>query len=175
VFEFLTSQSVVDMTAKFTNILDAAKYIVAESYRLWLTYDERTDDITMIIIAIDDIRSNTSESVAVSESKRSEHSTARQVSRPVRTVMTKAKRKVISENWDAGDVDDYDFMAHTVVKTPQELSRLSSMVSANFMFQSLSPAQKEQIFQVMKRKAVVSGEYVIREGDIGNEMYIVDR
>ena len=56
VFEFLTSQAVVDIVAKFSNPLDAAKHIVAESYRLWLTYDDRTDDITIIIINFDDLR-----------------------------------------------------------------------------------------------------------------------
>ena len=30
--------------------IEAAKFIVAEAYRLWLEYDERTDDISIIII-----------------------------------------------------------------------------------------------------------------------------
>ena len=30
--------------------------MVAEAYRLWLTYDERTDDISMIVIKIEDMQ-----------------------------------------------------------------------------------------------------------------------
>lgn len=56
VFEFITSQAVVDMVAKFTDPIEAAKQVLAESYRLWLTFDERTDDITMIIIYFDDFK-----------------------------------------------------------------------------------------------------------------------
>ncbi|KAI8469911.1 MAG: phosphatase 2C-like domain-containing protein [Monoraphidium minutum] len=50
VFEFLSSQSVVDMVSKFDDLHDAALSVVAESYRLWLQYETRTDDITMIIL-----------------------------------------------------------------------------------------------------------------------------
>jgi serine/threonine protein phosphatase PrpC len=56
VFEFLTSQAVVDMVASFADPLTAAKHVVSESYRLWLTYDDRTDDISIIIINFEDIR-----------------------------------------------------------------------------------------------------------------------
>jgi len=48
VFEFLTSQAVSDMVGNFDNPLDACRAVVQESYRLWLQYEVRTDDITMI-------------------------------------------------------------------------------------------------------------------------------
>ena len=44
VWEFLTNQSVADMILKFTDPLDACRAVVAESYRLWLQYEVRTDD-----------------------------------------------------------------------------------------------------------------------------------
>ena len=52
VWEFLSSQSVVDMVSKYDDPLEAAMAIVAESYRLWLEHESRTDDITMLIIQI---------------------------------------------------------------------------------------------------------------------------
>ncbi|XP_074556067.1 protein phosphatase 2C and cyclic nucleotide-binding/kinase domain-containing protein-like [Curcuma longa] len=52
VFEFLSSQTVVDMVAKFKDPRDACAAIVAESYRLWLQYETRTDDITIIVVHI---------------------------------------------------------------------------------------------------------------------------
>jgi CRP-like cAMP-binding protein len=50
VFEFLPSQAVADMVSKFEDPLEACLAVVAESYRLWLQYETRTDDITIIVI-----------------------------------------------------------------------------------------------------------------------------
>lgn len=38
--------------AKFKDPRDACAAIVAESYRLWLQYETRTDDITVIIVHV---------------------------------------------------------------------------------------------------------------------------
>lgn len=38
--------------AKFKDIQEAANAIVSESYRLWLQYETRTDDITIIILKL---------------------------------------------------------------------------------------------------------------------------
>lgn len=45
--------------AKYKDPRDACAEIVAESYRLWLQYETRTDDITVIVVHInglDDVR-----------------------------------------------------------------------------------------------------------------------
>lgn len=52
VFEFLTNQSVADMVATYSDPLDACKKVVQESYDLWLQYEVRTDDITIICVYI---------------------------------------------------------------------------------------------------------------------------
>lgn len=64
VFEFITSQNVVDMLAKFADPIEGAKHVVAEAYRLWLTYDDRTDDITMIVVYFEDLRARSDTSGA---------------------------------------------------------------------------------------------------------------
>lgn len=38
--------------AKFKDPRDACAAIVAESYRLWLQYETRTDDITVIVVHV---------------------------------------------------------------------------------------------------------------------------
>ena len=48
VWEFLSSQRVVDMVLRFTSPLEACHAVVAESYRLWLQYDVRTDDLRLV-------------------------------------------------------------------------------------------------------------------------------
>ncbi|WOL03200.1 hypothetical protein Cni_G11920 [Canna indica] len=52
VFQFLSSQAVVDMVSSVADPRDACSTIVAESYKLWLDRDYRTDDITVIIVQI---------------------------------------------------------------------------------------------------------------------------
>ncbi|XP_010524777.1 PREDICTED: probable protein phosphatase 2C 35 [Tarenaya hassleriana] len=52
VFEFLPSQAVVDMVAKHADTRDACGAVAAESYKLWLEHENRTDDITVIIVQI---------------------------------------------------------------------------------------------------------------------------
>lgn len=52
IFEFLTSQTVVDMAASYTNPRDACAAIADESFKLWLELENRTDDITIIIVHI---------------------------------------------------------------------------------------------------------------------------
>jgi len=70
VFEFLTNQSVIDICAKFSDPLEACRAVVAESYELWLQYELRTDDITMICIFIDGVESKSLAGSFVSASSR---------------------------------------------------------------------------------------------------------
>ncbi|XP_058084360.1 probable protein phosphatase 2C 35 [Magnolia sinica] len=55
VFEFLNSQAVVNMVVKFADPRDACAAIAAESYQKWLEHENRTDDITIIIVHIKDL------------------------------------------------------------------------------------------------------------------------
>lgn len=62
VFEFLFNQNIVEKISKVynqgsnINLLEVARQIVSEAYRLWLTYDDRTDDISIILIALNDFK-----------------------------------------------------------------------------------------------------------------------
>ena len=55
VWEFLTNQAVLNMVAAYKSPLKACKAVVNEAYKLWLQYDVRTDDITMIAIYLEDM------------------------------------------------------------------------------------------------------------------------
>lgn len=190
VFEFITSQGVVDMIQKYSDKLAAAKHVVAEAYRLWLTYDDRTDDISIIIVCFENITPNTNttasqKSAAASKkiplqrmqslSKVLNSEELAKESRPVRKVMSKAKRKDIAENWNKDESIAFDFSTIENNKTEDEIARISAMLSSNFMFEKLSPIQKDHIFKVMKSRDVQANEVIIREGDQGDEMYIIDK
>jgi cGMP-dependent protein kinase len=185
------------MIARFTDPVAAAKYVVAEAYRLWLTFDERTDDITIVVIYFENIvaetpkASNLSTTNAPGSPLHSRNSfriapdsppevtnqiqvgTALEV-KPVRNV-SKNKRKEISEAILSEEKDQFDFSSVVNLKSEEEIARISSMLRNNFMFENLTALQKEQIFSVMTLKNVKAQETVIAEGDEGNEMYIVDR
>ncbi|KAM7467018.1 hypothetical protein LguiB_014580 [Lonicera macranthoides] len=55
VFEFLSSQTVVDMVTRYADPQDACSFIAGESYKLWLEHENRTDDITIILVHIRDL------------------------------------------------------------------------------------------------------------------------
>ncbi|GMH29278.1 hypothetical protein Nepgr_031121 [Nepenthes gracilis] len=52
VFEFLSSQAVANMVARYPDPRDACSKISEESCKLWLTHENRTDDITIIVVHI---------------------------------------------------------------------------------------------------------------------------
>eukprot|EP01035_Chromulina_nebulosa_P018186 gene18186-23844_t len=176
VFEFLTSQAVIDIISKYGDLVEGAKHVVEEAYRLWLTYDDRTDDITIIVIAFKDFNYKATSQMILSKdpSIKSISIQTAYDNKPVRRVMSKAKRKDISEMWNKQELVDFDFKKYSTPKTPDELARISSMTKSNFMFANLYPVQRDQIFQVMQLRHVKEGDNIIREGDKGDEMYIID-
>lgn len=137
------------MVAKYRDPVAAAKHVVAEAYRLWLTFDERTDDITIIIVYFDDIIADTTKKNVsiqpspISGDKQFSRSSSIRVapdgsggsgvilslsaedcsselqieSRPVRTVMSKARRKEISELLE-DDKEEFDFSKVIDTKVP---------------------------------------------------------
>jgi hypothetical protein len=52
VFEFLTSQTVGDIVARFYDPTEACRAVVAEAYRMWLVFETRTDDITIVVLEL---------------------------------------------------------------------------------------------------------------------------
>lgn len=47
---------VMEAVERFTDPLAAAKHIVQEAFRTWLRYEVRTDDITIVVIFIEDFQ-----------------------------------------------------------------------------------------------------------------------
>jgi CRP-like cAMP-binding protein/serine/threonine protein phosphatase PrpC len=193
VWEFLTNQSVADMILKFDDPLDACRAVVAESYRLWLQYEVRTDDITMILAFIDNENKQGSaeerEAQAVRRRRESRRGSADQISigvdivgraggenRPVRRGLSKEKKQqmAIAVSTAVEEDDATDWVMEVVPKTPEELTRIKAAVKANFLFQHLNDTQSKQVYDVMKRVAVKKGDVVIRQGDQGDWFYVVD-
>ncbi|RHY11199.1 hypothetical protein DYB25_000196, partial [Aphanomyces astaci] len=101
VFEFLTNQAVVDIVKTYDNPLEACEKVVAESYRLWLHYELRTDDITIICIYLEHaVVPETAESTQRLASQQANDLLTTNIlntrvteQRPVRRGMSKQKRR----------------------------------------------------------------------------------
>jgi len=179
VFEFLTSQAVVDMVAGFADPLTAAKHVVSEAYRLWLLYDDRTDDISIIIINFSDIKKKSTGRESPNQNeirKASDMDYHKFVNKPIRGSVRRKdrKKKVIVEQQEEFDIKDVDFTSSATEKTPAELTRITDLINSNFMFKKLTPEQKELLYKVMTFKEVKKDEIVINEGEAGTEMFIID-
>ena len=60
-------------------------------------------------------------------------------------------------------------------QTEEELKLIASTIQTNFMFSNLAQKHKEMVYRVMKLRQVKENELVIKEGDPGDEMYVVNR
>ena len=125
------------MISEFKTGVKAAKAVVQESYKLWLQYDVRTDDITMIMAFLDWSEADGSSDagghaprLSKRESRRGSAnnigigldvvSRAGGENRPVRRGLSKEKRKamMVQENAMAAEEDDSDWTPEKVPKSP---------------------------------------------------------
>lgn len=58
VWEFLTNQSVCDTIMHFDDPIEACRQVISQAYGLWLQFEVRTDDITLIVAFIDMVGDN---------------------------------------------------------------------------------------------------------------------
>lgn len=175
VFEFLTSQAVVDMVAQYDDPLEACQKVVAESYRLWLTYELRTDDITIICVHF----RFSGEALPPKRDPRqqSERALDKQL-RPVRRGMSKEKRRAQMRKDMAQLVKEEDLAYrvgdHVIPKTPDQMAVIHKITKDNWLFRQLTRPQKEEIYAVMERIEVRAGDVVIKQGEPGDKFYIVE-
>mmetsp|Transcript_49196 Transcript_49196/g.81695 ORF Transcript_49196/g.81695 Transcript_49196/m.81695 type:complete len:1065 (-) Transcript_49196:122-3316(-) len=198
VWEFLTNQSVADMVMKFDEPVEACRAVVAESYRLWLQYEVRTDDITMILAIIDadggmpDLPDpdDPSQKRRMSQRRQSRRGSAQGITvgmdlvgvggenRPVRRGLSREKRSALTVQAAEGGKEEEDDHAEynptLVPKTEEELERLQQAVKANFLFQHLNQQQEQLVFDVMQRVPTKKGDVIIRQGDAGDRFYVVE-
>lgn len=196
VFEFLTNQSVIDICAKFTDPLEACRAVVAESYELWLQYEMRTDDITMICLFIDDVGSpqgqgstkelglNSSITSAGSGDAAEDDDLISNTARPVRSTMTAEKSRAImlaKMNMSRSvrdvaqfDEEDFDLESLFTEKTAEEKESIAEAIRASVMFQNITDDQRELIYKAMEPMPVKEGQMIIKQGTVGDRFYIVD-
>jgi len=193
IFEFLTNQSVVDICAKFSDPLEACKAVVTESYNLWVQYELRTDDITIICMFVepiteasvmrkDFVTSSIEFNPKAGQNKAIEESLGDAGGeRPVRNHITKEKsdeidkqKAVLSEEDLAVLNREVDLDALYTEKTASEKARISDAIKTSVMFRNITDDERELIYGVMEPITVKKGDWVIKQGTVGDRFYIID-
>uniref|UniRef100_A0A7S4AAN9 cGMP-dependent protein kinase n=1 Tax=Pseudo-nitzschia australis TaxID=44445 RepID=A0A7S4AAN9_9STRA len=187
VFEFLTNQSVIDICTKFTDPLEACRAVVAESYELWLQYELRTDDITMICMFVEALTEPSAmEATYVTSSANKVDDTVAlgsKAARPVRNRITKKKAQEIEKRKQNAVIDEADLVelnkevdldALYTHKTASEKAQIADAIKASVMFRNVTEDQRELIFGVMEPIRVKQGDWVIKQGSVGDRFYIID-
>ena len=121
VFEFLTNQMVADIISTTADPIDACRAVVEYAYDLWLQYDVRADDITIILLKCVDVPTSgvKVDSIRLEEWPRTQSTfdiinsapihpsqTVLNDSRPVRRALTREKMKKIITTVSVSDSDD---------------------------------------------------------------------
>jgi hypothetical protein len=189
---------VADEFAFHDNPLIACKAVVAQAYHLWLQYEVRTDDISMIAVYLDDVPPpevfGQSSSFHNNDAGKTDAAVAmggvpitRQTSlevgeqRPVRRVMSREKRKhMIEVQLDPigdeadDDISEAEMKALIIPKSEADAEVIGSAIKSNFLFQHLNAAQRAAVIDVMKPVQVREGDRIIRQGDRGDRFYVID-
>ncbi|WVZ14197.1 hypothetical protein V8G54_011763 [Vigna mungo] len=211
VFEFLSSQSVVEMgylllkfafmctkevggrllfrfsgnhdlaqlmlAAKFKDPRDACAAIVAESYRLWLQYETRTDDITVIIVHVNGLTESTIAQsasygdvlrkpvpqvveVTGSESPSTFGWSAR--NQRVRHDLSRARLRALENSLENGQAWVPPPSAHR--KTWEEEAHIEQALHDHFLFRKLTDSQCHVLLDCMQRVEVEPGDIIVKQG-----------
>jgi serine/threonine protein phosphatase PrpC/CRP-like cAMP-binding protein len=195
IYEFLTNQSVIDICAKFSDPLEACRAVVAESYELWLQYELRTDDITIICIFIEGLKvddrrpslgDGTGNDLAAPTAVHPDTIDSSELLsveglRPVRKNVSKEKSKAIEKLKQSGIADvtmaedeAIDLQQLATFKTSEEKGAIADAIKASIMFRNVTDEQRELIYSCMESIKVKAGTWVIRQGTVGDRFYIVD-
>eukprot|EP00850_Spirogloea_muscicola_P014932 SM000110S18939 [mRNA] locus=s110:417927:422371:- [translate_table: standard] len=194
VFEFLSSQAVVDMVARYSDPYEACEAIVAESYRLWLQYETRTDDITIIVVHLEGIKEDGLPALPPIPPERLQSEAIKQRSQDgprlsggllvpsgeallaVRREPSKANRLATS-GAVPGDAHDSIWTPRGDVpkKTSAEKEMLEQSLGGNFLFQHLSEKQKDLLLEHMERTLVNAGDILGQQGEPAEKFFVVER
>lgn len=178
VFEFLTNQSVIDICAKFSDPAAACRAVVAESYELWLQYELRSDDISMICIFVDGVDwasplvLNVASPTATSKMngfKCLDALMGNFIFDDVKDPLTMEDIEIYSDKHVVAGT-----MYSGVDKTNEEKACLISCLKTTNIFKNLTYGMLDALIPLFECVVVKQGDWVIRQGFLGDRFYIID-
>ncbi|KAG1689369.1 hypothetical protein DVH05_002291 [Phytophthora capsici] len=186
VFEFLTSQNVVDIVKQFENPSEACHALVEEAYNRWLQFEVRTDDITAICIFLDGVtpareRDGPRGSIYVG----GEVLDLQSMQRPVRGITknharrntivgTDAIRLSLAEAFLDDDEPGLPNLIESEGKSEEEEEWIKKAVQGSFLFNHLSDQKIHEVISVLKKIEFNAGDIVMRQGVPGDTFYLVE-
>ncbi|XP_042041802.1 protein phosphatase 2C and cyclic nucleotide-binding/kinase domain-containing protein-like isoform X2 [Salvia splendens] len=186
VFEFLSSQTVVDMVAKHKEPRDACAAIVAESYRRWLQYETRTDDITVIVVHVNGLndaafghpadsdpvsRPPLPQVVEASGSDSPSLMNWRSKNQRARHDISRARLRALESSLENGQSWVPSSPAHR--KTWEEEAQIEQALRDHFLFRKLTDSQCQVLLDCMQRIEVGAGDIVVKQGGEGDCFFVV--
>lgn len=68
-----------------------------------------------------------------------------------------------------------EFKPRVIQKTFEQIEQLKTRLDKSFMFSVLDDSEKEMIIQAMEERNFAPGQWVISQGDDGNELFVVEQ
>jgi cAMP-dependent protein kinase regulator len=66
------------------------------------------------------------------------------------------------------------FVARVIPKTESQKEKIRKRLSQAFMFAALEPKEREIVIDAMEERKIKAGEYVIKQGEDGDNLYVVE-
>jgi len=148
---------------------------VQKAYQLWLQYEVRTDDITVIVVKLDGLHEASKDERSQEKRRKTAHEKTNVIITSQRDAKRRKTRKKIASNPQLQNLATFYPEEHKVPKGKEERERIRKAVKENFLFSKLNSEQLELTIDVMKRQQVKLGEILIREGDEGDKFYIAEK
>lgn len=165
VFEFISSQQVVDIVNQYEDPMLACRALISEAYRLWLQYEIRTDDITAIVIQVSNLKSK-------SQYKKVLESPEQRI-RPVRKNMSRAKEVATKGNCNELTEEEENYVLPKEFNgLPEEHEIISNAVKSNFLFKNLDEKTQNGVINAMMKINAKAGDVIIKQGDDGDRFFI---
>jgi hypothetical protein len=171
---------VADILTTHEDPLQACRAIVALAYELWLQYEIRTDDITIIAFYLQ----GNEDLPSLLDGTRSPVTRIAAVPRPVRRAISRAQRQqMITETEALMAADKHiDFItpieklmaSKYVPKTEAEKQSILKTINHNFLFVQMDDSSKDALTRVMCKKTVNAGDVIISQGDVAKNFYVVE-
>jgi len=185
VFEFLTNQSVIDICAKFQDPLEACRAVVAEAYELWLQYEQRTDDITILCIFLDDLIKDddeTNENKTDMESPTHEPREVIKGSTSLKPLRKSTRKNILKDKLNSKSIltslknsQTIDLTKLYSEKSASDLEHISYAIEANSHFKNITDQQREEIGKLLISHPVKEGDIIIQEGETeAKYLYMID-
>ena len=86
---------------------------------------------------------------------------------------TGRRASVSAESYQPSEMDPTHFVM--IPKNDESIRSIESSVAKNLLFRNLDPLQKRRIIDAMFERKVLAGEVVIKQGDEGDNFYVVDK